>query len=526
MALTKATFSMIDGAYANIKDYGVTGDGITNDTVAIQNVLNDFAGVNTVFFPPGTYMVEGDALVPGNTVKEGIHVPSNSSIVFADGAVLQLITTTSVQYNILVVYNVSDVHIVGGKLIGDTDNHPPGTLGSTFNGIGLRIQGATNVLVENLSVEKCYADGIAIVYDDQTALQPECQNIVINSCSSTYNYRNGLSVIGCIGGSTTDCNYSYNGQATETQIGEGIDIEPNAVSGGVTHYVKNYSVTDCTFNENRTTGIGLYGAGTPPNDGIIDGITIANNKFYTNGANISMFNGINVSVTGNNLMGSTIGVGITADHCRKVNIANNIVYDSQLTGILINNSQYTTHYSSDINIIGNIVEQSGTNGIVVSGSFNNFSNIVIDGNQSFLNQEYGITGNNITNGVVANNVSNNNNQSGGSYTNLDFYTCTDVIVANNATDTSYSVSGTWVKVYRLVDSASTAIRLTVTGSDGTNVFQDVVAFDYSSTPVVVSATTIKGTPSVRNYNSTAYPGYLSMYMNSGTYTITTIGVEQ
>ena len=54
MALTKASFSMITGAPANVKDFGAVGDGITNDKAAIQAA---FDASTKVYFPAGTYYV-------------------------------------------------------------------------------------------------------------------------------------------------------------------------------------------------------------------------------------------------------------------------------------------------------------------------------------------------------------------------------------------------------------------------------------------------------------------------------------
>jgi hypothetical protein len=40
MSLTKATYSMIDGAPVNVLDFGAIGDGVTNDTAAVQAAIN------------------------------------------------------------------------------------------------------------------------------------------------------------------------------------------------------------------------------------------------------------------------------------------------------------------------------------------------------------------------------------------------------------------------------------------------------------------------------------------------------
>lgn len=48
MSLTKATYSMILGAPANVLDYGAVGDGVANDTAAIQAALNTGNSVDFV----------------------------------------------------------------------------------------------------------------------------------------------------------------------------------------------------------------------------------------------------------------------------------------------------------------------------------------------------------------------------------------------------------------------------------------------------------------------------------------------
>lgn len=53
MSLTKVTYSMVDGASANVKDYGAVGDGVANDTAAIQAAIN--SGAASVFNLFGRY---------------------------------------------------------------------------------------------------------------------------------------------------------------------------------------------------------------------------------------------------------------------------------------------------------------------------------------------------------------------------------------------------------------------------------------------------------------------------------------
>lgn len=53
----------------NVKDFGATGDGTTNDATALQAALN--SGVLVVIFPPGTYKITTGLVVPANVWIEG-----------------------------------------------------------------------------------------------------------------------------------------------------------------------------------------------------------------------------------------------------------------------------------------------------------------------------------------------------------------------------------------------------------------------------------------------------------------------
>lgn len=50
----------------NVKDYGATGDGSTNDTTPIQNAINavQAKGYGTVYFPDGVYRITGSLTLP------------------------------------------------------------------------------------------------------------------------------------------------------------------------------------------------------------------------------------------------------------------------------------------------------------------------------------------------------------------------------------------------------------------------------------------------------------------------------
>lgn len=65
MSLTKVSYSMIEAAPVNVRDFGAVGDGVADDTFALQSALDAVFSNNggTLRIPAGTYKITAD-LVP------------------------------------------------------------------------------------------------------------------------------------------------------------------------------------------------------------------------------------------------------------------------------------------------------------------------------------------------------------------------------------------------------------------------------------------------------------------------------
>jgi hypothetical protein len=229
MSLTKASYSMITGAPANIKDFGAVGDGTTNDTTAIQAALN---ASRHVVVPIGNYRLESTITVPANTRLEfqgGTNITEPPPAVFFKAH--------------------NDVGIVLGAscIISNGGIYSNKTVYPTGNGVNMLGSQST---IENFCVSNVGGDGIRLGAISAYANTNSCQltSLKIYSCGG-----NGI------------------------HVHDAIDSDSNA------HTISNCVVIACGGNGillNRTfwatvincnteicTGYGLYLSGeTVPND--------------------------------------------------------------------------------------------------------------------------------------------------------------------------------------------------------------------------------------------------------------------
>lgn len=203
--------------FINVRDHGAVGDGVTDDTDAINAAIQAGAG-KTVYLPGGsnsTYLV--------NPIKNGgngilMNVPG-VRLLLDSGVVMKAKTVGTTSYS--VVYITSpDCTIEGGIIEGDVGSHT-GTTGEW--GFGINIwTGADRCRVVGTEVRKCWGDGIYINgANDVRLVDVQC----------LYNRRQGLSIVNSerpriIGGS-----YSFTGKLGATAPSAGIDLEPNPGGG-------------------------------------------------------------------------------------------------------------------------------------------------------------------------------------------------------------------------------------------------------------------------------------------------------
>ncbi|EHI55951.1 hypothetical protein HMPREF9333_00994 [Johnsonella ignava ATCC 51276] len=271
----------VTGFVANVRDaaYGAAADGVSDDTAAIQKAIDaaSAAGGGIVDIPAGNYMINTLYQKGHSYEKAGLVLKSNIIVRMADDAVLHAIPNGERSYQMFSITHVDNVHIIGGTLIGDRDNHI-GNLGQT--GYGVRITDATNVVIENLNAGEFWGDGIFLGEDSR--------NIIIYKVVCDHNRRQGMSIVG---GQNVKILESEFKRSDGTPPKSGIDIEPE----GDHPIVRDVEIRNCVFSGNSTGFV----VGNHYANSVAENLIFADNTVLENRTGINLVGLQSGEITGN-----------------------------------------------------------------------------------------------------------------------------------------------------------------------------------------------------------------------------------
>lgn len=206
MSLTKVTYSMIDGATANVLDFGAAADGVTNDAPAVQAAVN--SGAKTIYFPDGTYLFSSNSVATG----EGaciILTSSHDNVCFkADNATIKSSTNKLQLFCINGADGVSfDGIIFDNSANGLLQNQVnPGGFGVPNGGIAGNGNGANSAISlfngSGLTIENCEfkAFSLAVYY---------IHDYTNDQVLGGHLYSNNNAFYGCVQGHLIDTPESY-----------------------------------------------------------------------------------------------------------------------------------------------------------------------------------------------------------------------------------------------------------------------------------------------------------------------------
>ena len=259
--ITKKAFISSLTPFANVRSYGAVGDGVADDTAAIQNAVN---ANDAVYFPAGTYKV-----------SSAVSLKTNSTM-FGEGASsVILYTGTAASQGAFYVNSgsasayVDNVTIQDLKFVGQS-------VTAGFNEFIhlISMSGVRNCLIERCVVEAFRGDGIYIGSGDIAGQERHNINVIIRDNyidGVNWQNRNGISVID---GTGVFIESNYITRASQASMPGAIDIEPDS---NLFHIVRNISIRNNRIYDCRggvgsiTIFLPIQTFTNPPNGFVIEG---------------------------------------------------------------------------------------------------------------------------------------------------------------------------------------------------------------------------------------------------------------
>jgi len=308
----------------NVKWFGAVGDGVVDDTTAIQTAMD---AASAVFFPVGTYITSAALDYNNNQIIQGAG-KELSIIKRSSGGTHNMFFPNIALGTGASPSNVSVDNVMFKDITLDADMTSSGDFIESIMiicAISAKFMTISNVTFKNPSGDCIY---ISQTYGDQASTVIP-YDVKINNCTFKGNNinRNAITVI-----TGQQLNFSHNHfyKITSSSMPCPIDLEPNEA----TEIITNVVIANNTFDSCKG-GISTYRTGAGPTDyTMIQNISITGNTF-TNPAQITPY-----------VSQGTSDIGIY--NARNVTVISNCIYDSNSIGITISESYGVTVNSNNI----------------------------------------------------------------------------------------------------------------------------------------------------------------------------------
>ncbi|MDB5797075.1 MAG: hypothetical protein JWP36_977 [Paucimonas sp.] len=234
---TTTSDGTMPAGYVSVLAYGAKGDGVSDDSIAVQDAMN--ANV-AVWFPAGTYLV-GDLKLKDKQQIAG--TGAGSRLLQKVGSQFCVSANPHKEGYADPALNLSGLGIRNLNFEGQSGN-------VTFSEwiYLLNLNGVSDVTVSGCKFVKYVGDGIYLGSSNNLYVERHNYRVTISNCQFdgvTKGNRNGISIIDGTDITIDSCSFTRSGRTDQPGA---IDIEPNPQSNAFVR-IQRITISNCTFSD-------------------------------------------------------------------------------------------------------------------------------------------------------------------------------------------------------------------------------------------------------------------------------------